>query len=140
MATKIHHLGIAVKDLDAMVTFYQQQLGLEMVQTVAWEELGLKAAVLKVGEVLVELIEPVAPKGSVAESLERLVKAQDGGVHHLALEVDDLAGTVERLRTAGVPLLDQEPRQAAGGQIAWLQEEAASGTLIELCQAGYRIM
>lgn len=136
---KIHHIGIGVPDLAASIDFYTAALGLGPADRVDWAELGLRAATLPVGEMILELIEPVAPQGAIAEDLGRLVNEQGGGVHHLALEVEDLDKAVTRLKAQGIQMLDEVPRSVAGGRIAWLRSNTAAGALIELVETGYRI-
>lgn len=138
MIKKIHHIGIAVKNLDDMVRFYQDELGLKVSSTASWP--GLKAAIIPLGDVLIELIEPVdKPQLRVAESLCKLVEERGNGVHHLAFEVDDINMELEGLKAKGVKLIDEVPQEIDGGRIAWLHEDAVDGVMIELCEEGYQI-
>ncbi len=136
---KVHHIGIGVPDLAASIAFYTFALGLDSVERIDWPELGLRAAAIPFGETILELIEPVAPQGVIAEDLGRLVRERGGGVHHLAIEVEDIDAAVARLKVQGVRMLDEVPHSVAGGRIAWLRSNTAAGALIELVETGYQI-
>jgi methylmalonyl-CoA/ethylmalonyl-CoA epimerase len=135
----IHHIGIGVPDLAKSMEFYCAVLGVESVELVEWPELGLRAAVIRVGKAVIELIEPVSPRGAIAEDLASQVSKRGSNVHHLAVEVDDLDEALSRLTAAGIELVDEAPRSVAGGRIAWLRSNPAPGALIELVESGYRI-
>jgi methylmalonyl-CoA/ethylmalonyl-CoA epimerase len=137
MIGRLHHIGIGVRNLDAAVRYYGQVLGLQAERTVSWP--GLSAAIVLVGEIAIELIEPLEASTLVAESLLALVREKGGGVHHLCLEVADLAEELSRLKALGVRLIDEVPRETEGGRIAWLQEDAGDGVMLELCERGYQI-
>ena len=137
MIKRIHHIGIGVKDLEQIKQFFEYKLGLELIAEVSWP--GLKAALFPVGAVTLELIEPLKPETKVAESLHRLVQKRDVGVHHLCLEVDNIEALVEALRAKDVRMIGEAPQEAAGGKIAWLDENTLDGVMIELCQEGYEI-
>lgn len=137
MIRRLHHVGIGVKDLDETIQFYTDVLGLEVIGRVSWP--GLEAALVSVGGVILELIEPLEPQTRVAESLYELVQERGGGVHHICLEVDDIEVEVEALKAKGVRMIGRVPQEVAGGQIAWLDEDTLSEIMIELCQEGYQI-
>ena len=138
MIKRIHHIGIAVSNLEEMIGFYRDTLGVEVASSVSWP--GLEAAIMPVGDVLIELIQPVdKPQIRVAESLCKLVEERGGGVHHFCLEVDDIDAEVKSLQEKGVELIDEIPRQTDGGKIAWLHENAVEGIMLELCEEGYEI-
>lgn len=137
MIKRIHHIGIGVKDLEGVLRYYLDTLGLKVLDHVEWP--GLKAALVPIGDVILELIEPIEPQTQVAESLYNLVQEQGGGVHHYCFEVDDIKAEVNRLRSKGVKMIGEAPQQSAGGIIAWLSESTPDGIMIELCQEGYEI-
>ena len=139
MLIKIQHVGIGVRDLDAMIHFYKDILGLPLEETLDWAALGLRAAVLPIGEVKLELIEAISPQGEIAQDLARLVEERGGGLHHLAFEVDDLDQTLRDLKQQGVKLINETPLEAAGGRLAWVSGDATPGCMIELVEKGYRI-
>jgi LAO/AO transport system kinase len=130
-ATRISHLGIAVKSIDEALLFYRDQLGLPVAlrETVASEK--VHAALLPVGEARLELVEPTEPDSVIGQFLEK----RGAGIHHVALTVPDLAVTVERLRAAGARILN-EPRVGAGGHLyVFVHPSATGGVLLELIQA-----
>ncbi len=136
---KVHHIGIGVANLAASVDFYKAILDENAVEYIEWATLGLRAATIVAGNTILEVIEPVEPKGVIAHDLGRLVAEQGTGVHHLAFEVEDIDAAVERLKAHGFQLIDDAPRRVDGGRIAWMGSHPAAGVMIELVEAGYRI-
>jgi methylmalonyl-CoA/ethylmalonyl-CoA epimerase len=133
MTKKINHIGIAVKSIDAAAPFYRDVLGMLFEGTEVVAEQKVKVAFFSVGESRVELLEPTADDSPVAKFLEK----NGEGTHHVAYEVDDLVGTLARLKAAGVRLIDEVPRCGAHGtRIAFLHPKASGGVLTELCQGG----
>ena len=133
MTRKINHIGIAVKSIDASTPFYRDVLGMTFEGTEIVAEQKVKVAFFAVGESRIELLEPTADDSPVAKFLEK----NGEGTHHIAYEVDDLAATLEKLKAAGVRLVDEVPRCGAHGtRIAFLHPKASGGVLTELCQGG----
>lgn len=133
MTRKINHIGIAVKSIDASTPFYRDVLGMTFEGTEVVAEQKVKVAFFAVGESRVELLEPTADDSPVAKFLEK----NGEGTHHIAYEVDDLVATLEKLKAAGVRLIDEVPRCGAHGtRIAFLHPKASGGVLTELCQGG----
>jgi len=127
----IHHVGIAVKDLDKALEFFSGLLGLEVEKTVVVEEHGMKAAWLKVGPVWLELMEPLGPEGPVAKFLAR----RGEGIHHVAITVEDIRASCEELRKTGVELVYEEPKVAIDGSLYnFIHPKSAHGVLVELRQ------
>jgi len=127
---KIDHLGIAVRSLDQALTFYRDQLGLEvaMRETVAQEQVNV--AMLPVGEPRIELLEP----SEVDSVIGKFIEKRGEGLHHVALKVPDLSAAVERLQASGARLLN-EPRTGAGGHLyVFVHPSSTGGVLIELIQ------
>ena len=127
----LDHVGIAVPDLTRALAFYQETLGLPCagIETVGAQR--VRVAFLPVGDTTIELLEPAGPDSPIAGFLAR---RRDGGLHHLAFQVDDLPGTLDRLAAAGIRLIDRAPRPGGHGrQVAFLHPDAAGGVLIELC-------
>jgi len=133
MTGKINHIGIAVKNLETSMTLYRDVLGMSFEGTEEITDQRVRVAFFAVGESRIELLEPTTPDSPVARFLEK----NGEGVHHVAYQVDDVAAALESLRTAGVRLIDEQPRRGAHGtQIAFLHPKATGGVLTELCQAG----
>lgn len=133
MTKKINHIGVAVKSIEAATPFYRDVLGMvfEGEEVVAAQK--VKVAFFAVGESRIELLEPTEDDSPVAKFLEK----NGEGTHHVAYEVDDLVATLEKLKAAGVRLIDEVPRCGAHGtKIAFLHPKASGGVLTELCQGG----
>ncbi len=128
---RIAHLGIAIKDLDAGKNLYGKNLGLALKGDEVVETQKVKVSFIGVGESNLELLLPTADDSPVAKFLEN----KGEGFHHLALEVEDLAGALEELKAAGVKLIDEKPREGAhGALVAFIHPKATYGLLLELCQ------
>jgi methylmalonyl-CoA epimerase len=127
---RIDHLGIAVRSLDDALRFYSGVLGMRATpcETVAGEK--VKVTTLACGGPRIELLEPAAPDSPISGFLEK----RGQGLHHVALQVDDLAAAVERLKAEGARLLN-EPRQGAGGHLyVFVHPASTGGVLLELIQ------
>jgi methylmalonyl-CoA/ethylmalonyl-CoA epimerase len=125
----IAHIGIAVRDLDAILPFYRDILGLEEVPLDDTD--GARIVGLAAGDSLVELLESPDP----ASPIGKFVAARGPGIHHLCLAVDDLDAVLKRCATAGVRLIDQYPRIGAEGKrIAFIHPASTAGVLVELTE------
>jgi methylmalonyl-CoA/ethylmalonyl-CoA epimerase len=128
-ATRIAHVGIAVRALDEILPFYRDLLGLPDVPLDDAD--GAHIAGLAAGDTLVELLEAQHPETPIG----KFVAKRGPGIHHICFAVDDLDGTLERCRDAGVRLIDETPRLGAEGKrIAFLHPSATAGVLIELTE------
>jgi methylmalonyl-CoA/ethylmalonyl-CoA epimerase len=128
-ARGIHHLGVAVEDLDEAVTTYEQLFGarLEHRETVPGQ--GVEAASLKVGAGRVELLASLGEETPVGKFLSK----RGPGMHHVAYEVDDVRAAIEELSAKGVELVDEQPRHGLFGlEVAFLHPDAVHGVLAEL--------
>ena len=128
---KIAHIGIAVKSIEESLPFYQQQLGLELegIETVESEQ--VRVAFLRIGETRFELLESTSETGPIAVFIQK----KGPGIHHIALEVDNIQARLEQLKANGVQLIHEQPKMGAhDAQIAFLHPKAAGGVLLELCQ------
>ena len=127
--TRIAHIGIAVRDLAAILPFYRDVLGMPEVPLDDAD--GARIAGLAAGESLVELLEPER----AGSPIDKFIEKRGPGIHHLCLNVDDLDGTLERCKAAGVRLIDEQPRLGAEGKrIAFLHPSATAGVLVELSE------
>jgi methylmalonyl-CoA epimerase len=127
---EIDHLGIAVRSLDAALGFYREQLGFAAGQRETVELEKVNVVMLPAGESRIELLEATGPDSVIAKFIEK----RGEGLHHIALKVADLAGTVERLKTHGARLLN-EPRAGAGGHLyVFVHPASTGGVLLELIQ------
>ncbi len=130
-ATRVDHVGIAVKNLDEMVKFYEDTLGLKAKGTETVEEQKVTVAFLPCGDSELELLESTTDDGPIAKFIEK----NGEGIQHVAIRVDDIDATLAELKEKGVRLIDQTPRYGAGGaRIAFLHPKATHGVLLELCE------
>ena len=129
MNLSIHHIAIAVHDLQAALDFYRDALGLEVTERREVTEEGVEIAFLPAGEGEIELLQPLNEASSVAQFLER----RGEGLHHICLAVDDVEAAMERLRAAGARLLSEEPRvNVHGTRYVFVHPKSAHGVLLEL--------
>lgn len=130
MLTRLDHVGIVVNDLDAALATYCDQWGFHLVQRVAVPDQHVEAAFLDAGNSAVELIMPTDSESGTA----RFLKNRGEGVHHLCFEVDDIEEALATVRSQGLRLVDETPRQGIHGLVAFVHPKASHGTLIELLQ------
>ena len=131
-ANGIHHLGVAVEDLDDAIAAYERIFGAELEGRETQEEQGVEAAALRVGADHVELLAALGPETPVGRFLAR----RGPGMHHVAYEVDDLSAELARLAGDGVELIDAAPRPGLfGTQVAFVHPAADYGVLSELVAA-----
>ena len=128
---KLHHIGIAVGSLESARPVFEELLGKLPDSVEVVEEQQVRVAMFQVGECRLELLEATSEDSPLARSLVK----RGQGLHHFALAVEDLAGTLRKLEGAGVRLIDREPRRGAGNeQVAFLHPASTSGVLIELIE------
>lgn len=128
---KIDHLGIATKGIDEALKFWEHALGLEKTHTEVVEEQKVRVAMLPVGETRIELLEPTSEDSPISKFLEK----RGGGIHHIAIEVEDIKASLTKLKTEGMRLIDETPRIGAEGcLIAFVHPATTGGVLLELVQ------
>ena len=128
---RIHHIGIAVGSLAAARPVFEKLLGKPLDSEEVVEEQKVRVAMFQVGESRLELLEATSEDSPLA----RFVSKRGQGLHHVAVAVEDLAGTLRKLENAGVRLIDREPRRGAGNeQVAFLHPASTAGVLIELVE------
>jgi methylmalonyl-CoA/ethylmalonyl-CoA epimerase len=133
MIKKIDHIAIAVKNLEEEIIRYRDVLGLEFLGKEVVAAQKVTVAFFKVGDVFIELLEPLSADSPVSAFIEK----KGGGLHHLALEVDDIQVAIQRLGEKNVQMLDREPRRGAhNALIAFAHPKSFSGVLVELKQQG----
>lgn len=125
---KIHHIGIAVNSLERG-TFWNQFLNVKAEEIKEIPDQNVKIAFLSVGETKIELLEPLG-EGAVSKFLEK----RGEGIHHIAVQVDDINSVLTRMKEAGVTLIDETPREGAEGKIAFVHPKSTGGILLELVQ------
>jgi methylmalonyl-CoA/ethylmalonyl-CoA epimerase len=130
----VDHIGIAVRDLDEGIALYRDLLGLELERIEEVPQEKVKVAFLKLDRTgalgHVELLAPLGSEGNIAAFIEK----RGPGLHHIALAAHDIEAVMNRCREAGMKLLDETPRQGAGGKkIVFMHPKSGGGVLIEIC-------
>ena len=129
----VHHVGVAVEDLDEAISSYERLFGAELSGRETQDELGVEAASLFVGNGHLELLAALAPDTAVGRFLAR----RGPGMHHVAYEVDDISAELARLKGEGARLIDAAPRPGLfGNQVAFVHPESVHGVLSELIARG----
>jgi methylmalonyl-CoA/ethylmalonyl-CoA epimerase len=126
----IDHVGVAVKDIDAALKFFQETFGAPPAQAVEMADQGVRGALIQVGQTRLELLEPLSPESPVGRFIER----RGEGLHHLALNVSDISGKLKILDARGLRLVDREPREGLSGTIAFIHPGSVFGVLTELVE------
>ena len=128
---KINHLGIATNDIAGALTFWEDALGLGNVHTETVEDQKVRVAMLPLGESRIELLEPTSEDSPISKFLEK----RGGGIHHIAIEVEDIRASLAKLKEKGMRLIDEHPRIGAEGcLVAFVHPSSANGVLLELVQ------
>ncbi len=129
---KINHLGIATKGIDEALKFWENALGLENVHTETVEDQKVRVAMLPIGESRIELLEPTSEDSPISKFLEK----RGGGIHHIAVEVENIEASLAKLKSEGMRLIDETPRIGAEGcLVAFVHPSSANGVLLELVQS-----
>ncbi len=128
---KINHLGIATNGIDEALKFWQDALGLENVHTETVEDQKVRVAMLPIGDTKIELLEATSEDSPIAKFLEK----RGGGIHHIAVEVENIEESLMKLKKEGTRLIDEKPRVGAEGcLIAFVHPSSSNGVLLELIQ------
>jgi methylmalonyl-CoA epimerase len=101
--TKINHIGIAVRSIEEAIKLYTEVLGLEVQDIETIDAYKVKIAIIPVGDSRIEFVEPTDPEGNIAKYIEK----KGEGLHHLALEVDDIETALSSLKARGIPLVEE---------------------------------
>jgi methylmalonyl-CoA/ethylmalonyl-CoA epimerase len=129
----IHHLGVAVDDLDEALATYERLFGAELERRETVEEQGVEAISLRVGTGRVELLASLGDETPVGKFLAK----RGPGMHHVAYEVSDVREAIAELSSEGAELIDEEPRPGLfGHEVAFVHPDAAHGVLVELVANG----
>ena len=129
----IHHVGVAVEDLDEALESYERLFGGSLEHRSRVEEQGVEAASVRVGESRVELLAALGDETPVG----RFLAARGPGMHHVAYEVDDVRSALADLAEAGAELIDVEPRRGLFGlEVAFVHPESVHGVLSEVVSRG----
>ena len=127
----IEHIGIAVKNLDESVKFYEEVLGLQCYNIEEVKDQKVKTAFFQVGDTKIELLESTDPEGPIGKFVEK----KGEGVHHIAYAVENIEDRLKEAEEKGIRLIDKQPRKGAEGlDIAFLHPKSTQGVLTELCE------
>jgi len=127
----IEHIGIAVKNLDEAIAYYENVLGLKCYAVEEVKDQKVKTAFFKVGQTKIELLESTDPEGPVGKFIEK----RGEGVHHIAFSVKDLPEILKQVEQKGVELIDKIPKKGAEElEIAFLHPKSTFGVLTEFCE------
>jgi methylmalonyl-CoA/ethylmalonyl-CoA epimerase len=130
--TRIHHVGVAVTDLDAAIELYRNAFGAELVHRAVNEKEGLEAAFIRTGSGEVELMRATRDDSPVG----KFVAKRGPGLHHVAYAVEDIVAALAQAKSAGLELIDAQPRSGMhGGLIAFVHPKSVGGVLTELVEA-----
>ena len=134
MFGRIDHIGVAVSSIEESIGLYRDSFEMAEQHRETVEEQGVKAVLLEVGDGHVELIEPLSPDSGVAKFIER----NGEGLHHVAYQTDDIDSALERVKAAGVRVIDEQPRIGIrGSRVAFLHPKATGGVLTELVEPAH---
>lgn len=129
--THIEHIGIAVKNLEESIAFYENVLGLKCYAIEEVKDQMVKTAFFKLGDTKIELLESTDPEGPIGSFITK----KGEGIHHIAFAAEDIEESLAELREKGIRLIDRKPRLGAEGlHIAFLNPRSTGGVLTELCE------
>ena len=129
--TVVDHIGIAVKNIDEALKFWESSLGVKCTGRETVEEQKVTTAFLPIKDSEIELLEATSEESPIAKFIEK----KGEGIHHIALRVNDLEACLAGLKAKGIKLIDEAPRKGAGGAaIAFIHPKATGGILLELSQ------
>jgi len=128
---KIDHIGIATNGFDEALKFWVDSLGLENIHIETVAEQKVRVAMLPIGESRIELLEPTSDDSPISKFLEK----RGGGIHHVAVQVENIEASLNQLRDSGARLIDESPRVGAEGSlVAFVHPSSTGGVLLELVQ------
>ncbi|HLW17292.1 MAG TPA: methylmalonyl-CoA epimerase [Actinomycetota bacterium] len=131
MFSRVDHVGIAVRDLNAAIAFYEKTFGASFTYRHTAQDQGVEEAMAQVGESWIQLLQPLAPDTPVGKFIEN----RGEGVHHIGYGVVDVKAALEELKGYDIRLIDEHPRPGSrGASIAFIHPKSVGGVLVELVQ------
>jgi methylmalonyl-CoA/ethylmalonyl-CoA epimerase len=131
MLGRIDHIGVATEDLDGAIALYEGTMGMPVAHRETVESQGVEAVLLDVGDGHVELLRPLGPETPIGRYLEK----RGPGLHHVAYAVEDIEGVLDRLKEAGIELIDSEPRVGIrDSRVAFVHPKSTGGVLTEIVE------
>ncbi len=129
--THIEHIGIAVKELESAIAYYESVFGLKCYAVEEVADQKVKTAFFKVGDTKIELLESTDAEGPIGKFIEK----KGEGIHHIAFAVENIEGALKETEEKGIRLIDKKPRAGAEGlEIGFLHPKSTFGVLTELCE------
>ena len=129
--SNIEHIGIAVKNLEESIRYYENVLGLKCYRIEEVKDQKVKTAFFKIGDTKIELLEAVGNNGPISKFIEK----RGEGVHHIAFAVKDIKQSLKEAKLSGIELINQEPETGAENlQVAFLHPKSTFGVLTEFCE------
>ena len=126
---KIDHIAIAVNDVEESAKVYQKALGIDAIEFETVESEGVKVAIIPMENGRIELMQPTKDDSPIKKFLDK----KGPGLHHMALETDDIEGEVERMEGCGVQFLGKVRPGSAGTKVTFIHPKSLEGVLAELC-------
>ena len=127
----IEHIGIAVKNLDEAIAYYENVLGLKCYKIEEVKDQKVKTAFFKIGETKIELLETTDPEGPIG----KFIKKRGEGIHHIAFAVNNISESLKEAESKGIKLINSSPKKGADGfNIAFLHPRSTFGVLTEFCE------
>lgn len=128
---KIDHIGIATRGIEDVVSFYRDALGLDVTKVEEVIEQKVRVLMLPIGESRIELLEATSEDSPISKFIDK----RGPGIHHIAVQVDDIRAALTKLKQQGARLVDEEPRHGAGGcLVAFVHPSSTGGVLLELVE------
>ena len=126
----IDHVGVAVRDMDKALSFFQEMFNIQREEVKELPEYGIKVTLLTLGQTRLELLQPLSPNTTVGRFLE----SRGEGLHHLAFNVKNVSQGLESVKARGLEVIDQTPREGISGLIAFIHPKSVHGVLTELVE------
>jgi methylmalonyl-CoA/ethylmalonyl-CoA epimerase len=131
MLRKVEHIGIAVKDINNANALFAKLFGKDHYKIEAVESEGVSTSFFMLGETKIELLQATHESSAISKFIEK----KGEGIHHIAFDVEDIHAEMERLKTEGFELINQQPKEGADNKlICFLHPKTTNGILVELCQ------
>jgi methylmalonyl-CoA/ethylmalonyl-CoA epimerase len=128
---KIDHIGIATGGIAEVANFYREALGLKIEEIEEVDEQKVRVAMLPIGESRIELLEPTTADSPISKFLAK----RGPGIHHVAIQVENIRESLRKMKEAGARLIDEEPRTGARGcLVAFVHPSSTGGVLVELVE------
>jgi lactoylglutathione lyase/methylmalonyl-CoA/ethylmalonyl-CoA epimerase len=130
MIKRIDHLGVVVRNIEEALDLYRNTLGFKSAKILIEKEAGFKTVMISLGEVTLELTEPIGPQSGIQKFLD----TRGEGLHHISLEVDDIQKEINSLESKGIQFINREPVYVERDCVSFVHPKSTRRVLIELIQ------